>query len=293
MSCLTSPEKFLELLHKTPVDTVCPNFYLLDHAHGCSFDCRYCFLKDPEYAHKQREVFTDKERLFQELREWIAQDDLEVFLANAGNMADSLTFEQERPLWGDLVELMREHAEKAGKPHTLLAVTKAGPEACGAFFERSPCKNIIISFSVNAPDAARDHEIGAAPSAARLEAARRLLEQGWRIRIRLDPMIKGYDYGWVIEETRKLAPERVTLGTLRADPTLDPAVDGMDIFRELEQAADGSIARYSTADRLALYRPAVDRLKDVASLGLCEETPKIWEELGLDVDNKTCNCNPL
>ena len=293
LDCCISPSPYLTLLHKTPVDTVCPNFYLLDHAHGCAFDCSYCFLKDTLYENKKREVFTDKARLFAELKEWVQRDDLETYLANTGNMADSLTFEQERPLWGELIEFMRENAEKPGRPHTVLVVTKAGVSAFGAFFERTPCRNVIISFSVNSPDAARDHESGAAEPADRLAAARKLKKQGWRVRIRLDPMIKGYDYSQVVEAIRALAPERVTLGTLRADPTLFPRVEGIAIFNALDQPTDGSIGRYPLADRLGLYGPAVERLRDVSTIGLCEETPSVWEALNLDVENKTCNCNPL
>lgn len=291
--CCPNPEKYLALLRTTPVKTVCPNFYLLDHARGCNFDCSYCFLRDIEYNRKERRIFSDKDALLAELTEWLKHDDLETFLANAGNMTDSLSFENARPLWGDLVEFMRENAEKRGRPHCLLVVTKAGPSLCGAFFERPPCKNIIISFSINAPEAAEKHEQGAATPEERLEAARRLKEQGWRVRIRLDPMIKGYDYDWVIGQIRELAPERVTLGTLRADPTLMPEVDGLDIFRELEKPEPDSIGRYPLTERLAMYRPAVDALKDVTSVGLCEETEDVWDALGLDRVNKTCNCNPF
>lgn len=291
--CAANPDRYLELLHKTPVDTVCPNFYLLDHARGCRFECSYCFLKDMEYDFKKNTLFTDKERLLGELSDWVARDGLESYLANAGNMADSLAFENERPLWGDLVEFMREHAEKPGRPHTLLAVTKAGGDKCGAFFGRPPCRNVIISFSVNAPDAAADHEKGAATPHDRLEAAARLKKLGWRVRIRIDPMLAGYEYADIVERIRELAPERVTLGSLRADPTLEPMLAGADLFRRLEPPREDSIGRYPLAERLAMYRPVVERLRDVTSLGLCEETPDVWDALGLDRINKTCNCNPL
>ena len=287
------PRNYLELLHKTPVNTVCPNFFILDHAHGCTFDCSYCFLKDSEYGFKANAVFPGHEELYRQLSEWIARDDLETFLANAGNVADSLAFEKTRPMWGNLIEFMRENAEKAGKPHTLLVVTKAGVEQCEAFFAHAPCRNIIVSFSVNAPDAAREHEKGTATPQERLEAAGKLREHGWRVRIRLDPMIIGYDYGWVIGAIRDLAPERVTLGTLRADPTLMPIVGDQAIFQRLEEPEPGSIWRYPYADRMTLYTQAADRLRDVTSLGLCEEMPDVWDALGFDRGNKTCNCNPL
>ncbi len=290
--CCRSGDPYVALLRTTPVNTVCPNFYILDHARGCSFNCSYCFLRDIEYNRKERRIFDDRERLFRELGEWVRQDSLETFLANAGNMTDSLSFERERPIWGELIEFMRENAEKKGRPHTLLAVTKAGLDMCGAFLERPPCRNIIVSFSVNSPAAARDHEAGAARPAERLAAAARLKALRWPVRIRSDPMIQGYDEAWVVGEIRKIAPERVTLGMLRADPTLIPEVKGVDIFSKLEPPAPGSIARYPREERLAVYRPVVERLRDVTSIGLCEETEDVWAELGLDYVNKTCNCNP-
>lgn len=287
------PGPYIEILRTTPVRTVCPNFYLLDHARGCNFNCSYCFLRDEEYNRKERKIFDEKERLLREVAEWVARDDVEAFVANAGNMTDALGYEEERPMWGDLIELMREKAEAKGRPHCLLVVTKAGLRHCQAFLEHKPCRNVIVSFSINAPEAALAHEAGAAHPRERLEAAAALQKLGWRVRIRIDPMILGFDYSWVVEEIRAIAPERVTLGTLRADPTLLTEVAGVAIFQELEPPEPGSIARYPLATRLSMYRPVVERLRDVSSLGLCEETEDVWRALGLDCDNKTCNCNPF
>lgn len=290
--CCPNPEPYLALLRSTPAKTVCPNFYLMDHARGCNFNCSYCFLRDIEYNRKERRVFDDTGRLFDELRDWIARDDLETYLANSGNMTDSLTFENERPMWGALIEFMRENAESKGKPHTLLVVTKAGLSMCGAFLEHAPCANVIVSFSINAPEAARDHERGAASTADRLAAARALRERGWRVRIRMDPMIKGYEYGDLARSIAAIAPERVTLGTLRADPTLLPEVRDVEIFKSLLEPEPDSIARYPLPVRMDMYQKVVDILRGTTSLGLCEETEDVWLALGLDAKNKTCNCNP-
>lgn len=293
MSTSPNPEQYIALLRTTPVKTVCPNFYLFDHARGCNFNCSYCFLRDIEYNRKEKRIFDDTDKLYAELDAWLAQSELETYLANTGNMTDSLSFENERPMWGGLIEYMREKAEKPGKPHTLLVVTKAGPEHCKAFREHAPTSNVIVSFSINSPEAAALHEPGAARPEDRLEAARQLRDLGWRTRVRMDPMIKGFDYSWLIEQVRELKPERVTLGTLRADPTLLPEVREVDIFKELEPPEPDSIARYPMDIRLAMYRKAADRLRDVASLGMCEETEDVWDALGFDRVNKTCNCNPL
>ena len=288
-----NPDKYVELLRTTPARTVCPNFYILDHARGCNFNCSYCFLKDTEFDRKERRIYDDKERLFAEMKSWIARDGLETYLANSGNRTDSLSFEKSRPLWGELIEFMRENAERKGRPHCLLVVTKAGLSMCGAFLEHRPTPNIIVSFSINAPEAAKRHEIGAASTKDRLAAAAKLRELGWRVRVRIDPMIKGYDYSWVADEVRKMRPERVTLGTLRADPTLIPEVAGIDIFRGLEEPEPDSIARYPLAERLDMYRSVIAALGTDISVGLCEETEDVWKALELDFEHKTCNCNPL
>jgi spore photoproduct lyase len=287
-----NPNAYIALLRSTPARTVCPNFYLFDHARGCNFNCSYCFLRDIEYNRKERRLFDDSERMIREVIDWVEKDKLETYLANAGNMTDSLSFENERPVWGMLIETMREHATAKGRPHCLLVVTKAGLGMCGAFLEHEPCPNVIVSFSINAPGAAKDHEPGAAPTAERLAAARKLKELGWRVRVRLDPMIAGYDYTDVVRAVAELAPERVTLGTLRADPTLLPEVKDVEIFTKLNEPEPESIARYPLDVRMGMYKTAVDLLPGI-SIGLCEETEDVWRELGLDYTNKTCNCNPV
>jgi hypothetical protein len=108
--------------------------------------------------------------------------------------------------------------------------------------------------------------------------------------MRIDPMIAGFDYAGIIEDVRVLAPERVTLGTLRAEATLLKTVNhGM--FADLERQADPkALARYPRPVRMAMYRQGVDALRDVCPVGLCEETEDVWKELGLDTEAKSCNC---
>jgi hypothetical protein len=108
--------------------------------------------------------------------------------------------------------------------------------------------------------------------------------------MRLDPMILGYDYAGVIAALRDFAPERLTLGSLRAEPSLLRAV-GNGLFRDLERAADPKgLSRYPFADRLRLYRQAVDAMRGVCPVALCEEEPRMWDALGLDRSAKPCNC---
>lgn len=285
--------RFVEIFRTTPVQTVCPNFYVLSHANGCAFapQCSYCYLKSSLWHLDGQHVFTNTDRMAEEVRAWIARDELESYVLNAGNLSDSLVFEDARPMIAELVELFRAKAEASGRPHALLLVTKGGPEQCRVLLDRRPCANVIVSFSVNSPEAAEQYEKGAASAADRLEAARQLGRAGWRVRIRIDPMIAGCEYGPTIDAVRALKPERVTLGTLRAEANLPRFVEN-GLFDPLEQPADPkAMARYPRPMRMALYRQAVEGLREVCPVGLCEETPDVWTELGLDIDAKECNCN--
>ncbi len=284
--------KFVDIFRTTPVNTVCPNFYVLAHADGCGFapECSYCYLKSSFWFLAAPQVFTNLDKLLAEVRAWLARDELESYVLNMGNLSDSLTFEQTRPLVWQLVKVFREEAEALGRRHALLLVTKGGVEHCRPILAQRPCRNVIISFSLNSPEAARDHERGAAPVARRLAAARRLKAKGWRVRARIDPMLLGYDYAWLIGEVKSLAPERVTIGTLRAEPNLPRFVEN-GLFDALEPPPGGKgLARYPREKRLAFYRQAIEALRGLCPIGLCEETPDIWDALGLDKEAKSCNC---
>jgi DNA repair photolyase len=283
--------RFIEIFRTTPARTVCPNFHVLAHANGCTFrpQCEYCYLKSSLWHLDRHEAFTNLAQMLGEVRRWVARDGLESYVLNAGNLSDSLAFERVRPVMSRLVDVFRE-AEAAGRPHTLLLVTKGGVRECRALLDAAPCANVIVSFSVNRPDVARRHERGAPAVSDRLDAARRLKDGGWRVRIRIDPMFAGQDYRGVARQVRRLRPERVTLGSLRAEPHLLRIVrNGM--FSALEEPSEkGGLARYPLAARLELYRPAVEALKDLCPIGLCEETRDVWDALGLDAEARSCNC---
>lgn len=282
--------RFIRLLHLTPPRTVCPNFYLLAHGNGCMFSpqCSYCYLKSSFGHLREQEVFSNVEEMMEEVHHWIARDDLESYMLNTGNLSDSLTFEPYRPIVARLVETFRQEAK--GRPHTLLLLTKGGRRECKPLYQFEPCENVVVSFSVNNHEAARRLERGAAPTADRMAAAADLQERGWRVRLRIDPMILGYDYGEIAQEIRALAPERVTLGSLRAERNLFRYAQN-GIFDALEPSPDEKgLARYPFESRLALYRQAVEVLRGVCPIALCEEEAPIWDALGLDKEAKPCNC---
>jgi len=286
---------FVKLLRTSPPKTVCPNFYILAHADGCPFrpSCAYCYLKASLWRLGKPHLFVNVARMEREIIDWINSDGLQTCVLNSGNLSDSLSFESERPVMARLVEIFRVHAEARRRPHSLLIVTKGGTEQCRPLLETKPCANVIVSFSVNNPAAARRYEAGAPPVADRLDAARRLRKAGWRVRIRLDPMIAGFDYRRIALAIRRLEPERITLGTLRAEPSLYRFA-GSALFRDLERpprSAKGYVlARYPRETRVEMYRQVIRIFGRGRPIGLCEETRDVWLDVGLEPDKAECNC---
>ena len=283
--------RFIELLHWTPPQTVCPNFYLLSHANGCAFmpQCMYCYLKSSFWFLPKPHVFTNTDDLEKQVRAWIQEDDLEAYVLNSGNMSDSLAFEGSRPIMSRLVSIFAEEAEAQGRPHCLLIVTKGGREQAKGFLFEEPCRNVIVSFSVNAAEAAARFERGAASTAERLAAMRELKERGWRIRVRIDPMIRGFDYRDLIAEVKALRPERVTAGAIRVEPNLKRH-GGNPLFDDLVLADADLFRRYPEKERVEMYRNVSQELLPVCEVGLCEEGDRVWRASGLDPTGKTCNC---
>jgi len=285
--------RFVQLFRTTPPETVCPNFYVLAHANGCAFSpqCSYCYLLSSFWSLPAPLAYSNVDRMIHEVRRWIAMDGLESHMLNMGNLSDSLIFEEARPIVARLINLFREEAEAAGRPHTLLLVTKGGWRECVPLLRERPCANIIVSFSVNNDDAALRFEQGAPPVAGRLQAARHLRDLGWRVRLRLDPMIAGFDYSRIIADIQKTRPERLTVGSLRAEAGLRRRI-GNGIFASLlPPAQKKGLFRYPVPTRMALYRPAVDALRGSCPVALCEEPEETWEALSLDKVAIPCNCN--
>ncbi len=229
--------------------------------------------------------------MMREILAWIARDRLESYVLNTGNLSDSLCFEGIRPIVKDLVELFRTEAERKARPHSVLLVTKGGISECQSLLEIQPTANAIVSFSVNDCRAARDFEPGAPAVDDRFAAASALKNAGWRIRMRIDPILRGYDYSTAAQRVADLRPERVTLGCLRSEKGLLKFLPP-DLRSGLEPCDEtGALARYPLAERVGLYRPIVDRLREICPVGLCEETLDVWQKTLPDqIQRPTCNC---
>ncbi len=266
---------FIRYFDKTPPGIACPHFWLLSHANGCPYQCTYCYLS-LTFRRRMNEWFSNLDDLEREVAAWLEHDGR--MLLSSGELSDSLAVSAE---WLERVYPLFARQSR----HVLLLLTKSAAGAMGAY---EPNESVVVSFSVNADDVSRRHERDAPSSIERLRAAYRLRRRGWRVRLRVDPMlpVPGWReaYARVAEVVNQVQPERVTLGSLRYFPGLRRRNRGFPGHRCERDGPDGRM-RLPRSQRLAMYAWMIDRIE--APVGLCKEIADIVQELNRKPE---CNC---
>jgi len=280
-------------------DIVCPNFLELKWAYGCPFNCAYCYLQGTLrlLPTKKKPVAKDLRKVRRQLVSFLRAPLREPELLNAGELCDSLMFEETYysitenilPLFGD--------ATINSVGHKVLLVTKS--DKIKHLLEGGSPKTTIVSFSINAENAFKVWEKGTAHPHSRIKAAEDLQNAGFEVRVRIDPIIPFPQAAWRSEYYElidrifnSLHPSRITLGTLRGlRATIREAKDKTwTIFVE-SPSKWGLKAKYET--RYEIYKAILSYLskeygyKDVA---LCKEDVQMWQSLKLNWKNCKCNC---
>jgi len=279
---------FIHYFDKTPEGIICPHFYILAFANGCPFECQYCYLNLTLRHWPEPTVFSNTARMFQEIREWLYSTKKPSVL-NAGELSDSLVWDSEIKLTANLVPLFAEQSR-----HKLLLLTKSAN--IFELLKMDPSPQVIVSFSVNAPEVSARFEKKSPRPEKRLASAKALKLQGWNVRLRLDPVIPVPDwreiYKPVIGDINAIQPETVTLGSLRFFNNLrHHSKGGVEIFKYGvdERDPDGRW-RVPSDLRLEMYEYFLKELK-VPRVGLCKETRKMHQLLGIPCEDQSCNCS--
>jgi len=279
---------------KTPFDIVCPHFWELRWAFGCPFDCAYCYLqgtgrgnKNPRYRPINK-VVRAIGRAFRH----------EYFLKrpsifNSGELSDSLTNPRNMKQIADFFETQDRHK--------LLLLTKSNRVD---WLTKKPYKQTIASFSLNATEVWRKWENRTPSPQQRTNAAKKLLESGYEVRIRIDPIFpienwKNHYEDLIYSVFSELPsdPHRITLGTPRGlAKTLIFAKD-----RSWERVAFTEKPEYTGWGKKApeelrkeIYLFFYNKLHNIgfdeSRIAMCKETKSMWKEMGLKPSSCKCNC---
>ena len=288
MSIQTRERKspFIHVNDTTRPGLVCGAFHAISYYIGCPYRCSYCYLQGTFRGKVHPVAYTNREKLLAELDEWLAQPG-ELRL-NAGELMDSLALDGVIPIVDDLVPRFA-----AQRRHKLLLVSKSAN--IRNLLKHDPQGQVIVAFSVNAPEVAAQFEQGAPDPLQRVEAAARVKEAGYYLTLRLDPMIPvdGWSeaYAAFLERACKvITPHQWTLGSLRHFSSLPMWAGklGRDtsVFRFAREWCSGDRRRRIPLPvRAAMYQAAIDVIRqhdgDVP-IRLCKETTAVHERLGTE-----------
>ena len=279
---------------KTPFDIVCPHFWELRWAFGCPFDCAYCYLqgtgrgnKNPRYRPINK-VIRAIDRAFK--HEYFLEHPS---IFNSGELSDSLMNPRNMKQIADFFETQDRHK--------LLLLTKSHRVG---WLTNEPRKQTIASFSLNATEVWRRWENRTSSPQQRINATKELLESGYEVRVRIDPIFpienwKSHyeDLIYTLFSELPSGLDRITLGTPRGlAKTLIFAKD-----RSWEKTAftnnperTGWGKKAPTSLRKEIYIFFYDKLDNVgfdkSKIAMCKETKSMWKELGLNYNLCRCNC---
>jgi len=281
---------------KTPIpqkktDVVCPHFLELKWAYGCPYDCAWCYLKGtfrfrPEGKSPVVKPY-DKIRLHVER---FLSEVKEPEILNTGEIADSLMNEHTSfPFTKFIIPIFEKQ-----NLHKVLFLTKSSNVK--NLLEIDSHKQAIVSFSLNAIPVAEKWE--KAPHVLkRIDAAKKVYDAGYEVRIRIDPMVPIENWQKYYLELldvifENFTPERITLGSLRGlQSTINGCTDRTWVKYLRESSNWGKKIDFRT--RYAMYSTIIQRLHSTYNfnkVALCKETVQMWSALGMDYRKIRCNC---
>ena len=276
---------------KNSSDVACPHFLELKWAYGCPFDCSWCYLKGTFRfrPNGKAPVIKDYEKIELHTRAFLEEVKTPEIL-NTGEISDSLMHENSgEPFSKFIIPLF-----ETQKLHRVLFLTKS-PNVKN-LLEIELHNQAIISFSLNAIPVAKRWE--KAPSILkRIDAAKKVYQAGYEVRVRIDPMVPIDDwkesYLQLVDLIFKdLVPEWITLGSLRGlQSTINGCSDKSWVKYLKETSNWGKKIDFQT--RLTMYSEVIEYLKskyNYEKVALCKETIKMWKNLKMNYKQIRCNC---
>lgn len=276
--------RFLEKCPGTK-EHICCNYYTLNIAVGCPFDCTYCFLQsytnNPFYT-----VYVNIEDMLAEITQKIPVN--KKIRIGTGEFTDSLALEEFTDFAKTYVPLILKD-----NPNIILELKTKSANI--DWLNNIGFQNqLVIAWSVNPEIIVKNEEKYSDTINARIKAAKTAIDLGYKIALHFDPIIyRGYwedEYKQVIELLKEnLDPKKIywlSLGILRFTPTLKPIVEkkfpeSKIIYGEFFPGKDKKM-RYPEPIRIRIYQKMLTWLKawdKAIPVYFCMETSEVWQKV--------------
>lgn len=263
---------------------LCCGYMIVDLVYNCNYDCTYCYLQSYVNA-PYLTVYANIDQLFDELETFLRAQPQQMVRIGSGEFSDSLSLDPLTGFAGLLVPFVKQFPN-------LLFEFKTKSDLVDGLLAHDPAGRVMVSWSLNPEAVVQREEHKTASLAARLRAAQRCRDAGYKIGLHFDPLL--YYPGWeadyepfVAQVFAALAPEDIaymSLGSLRFAPALKDVVrtrfpKSRIMLEELLPGADGKM-RYFQPLRTQMYAQMhawIRRYTAETGLYLCMESQEIWQ----------------
>jgi spore photoproduct lyase len=243
----------------------CCGYLVAVLASNCPMDCSYCFLQEYVADNPGLQVYANYDEMFGELERLRRNASGRVFRVGTGELADSLAFDS-------LTGISRELVANFASCDNLLLELKTKSDDIENLLTIDPNGRTMVSWTLSPARVFETCEHRTAPPSSRINAAKRVLEAGYKIAFHLDPIIayaeSERDYVELLDNLFEvIAPPRISfisMGGLRMTPKLraaarrrfpdDPMLVGEEVL-----AADGRYRTFAPL-RLRLFSKFRERI---------------------------------
>jgi spore photoproduct lyase len=281
---------------KKSTDVVCPHFLELKWSYGCPYNCAWCYLKGTlrRLPTKTKPVIKDYNKTRNHLESFFEKA-INQEILNSGEIADSLMWENNNKPFSKFVINLFEENGKTNMLHKVLFLSKS--DNIKNLLSLKHNGTPVISFTLNAFPVSKQWEVGSPDPKKRIKAAKKLVENNYEVRIRIDPMVPinnwQIHYRELLDEVfSNFEPERVTIGSLRGlQSTLANCKDKSWTVFLTEKSGWGKKIDFDL--RYEMYATMLNYLREdfnFKDVGFCKETREMWDKLGLNFNRIKCNC---
>lgn len=273
------------ILKKCPgsLGHICCNYYIINLYIGCPLNCTYCILQ--EYLNQPFTIINiDLENIFHDLKNTF-KENKQFYRIGTGELGDSLVYDPITDFSTEFIKFFSNYPEnifefktKTNFIENILKIDSPG--------------NIVIGFSVN-PEIIIENEEGFSSTLKeRLEAAKELVQKGYKISFHFDPIININDFdeeyfGVIKKIFEYVSPTEIawiSLGTLRYPTDLKKMMEYnypyTGILNDEFVLCNDKKYRYLKPIRLDLYKKIIKWFHDHDKnllIYLCMESPEVWK----------------
>jgi spore photoproduct lyase len=265
----------------------CCGYRIIHIGENCPLKCSYCILQ-AYFQDRVLKVWANQDALWRELDTAFGRDRSKQFRVGTGEYTDSLVLE---PLTGysrDLVAFLKDY-------DNVCLELKSKVVDLSWMDAVSRTDRVLPAWSLNAPYIASHEEVGQSASLEeRLQAAKTCVQNGFRVCLHFDPIIRfsGWEQGYaeivdmIFDYVRPEDIAYMSLGSFRCMPELKTVIEkdfpeSTFIYDEFIAGIDGK-QRLLRSLRVEQFHHIVSLLRAKGmdrQLYFCMESDTVWQEV--------------